>query len=161
MAVAMSRVPPLGMASRALTERFMMICSIIPASASMAGSPVPQRVSRVMCSPSTRSSILPTLAMILFRSRTLGCNFCFRLNMSNCRVRLDARRAAPETSLSGSARSPRSAQFSMSRSLWPWMMVRMLLKSWATPAASWPMESSFCEWRSCVSRFNRSVMSAP
>ena len=39
------------------------------------------------------------------------------------------------------------------------MAVRILLKSCATPPASEPMASIFCEWRSCSSSFLRSVMS--
>ena len=31
------------------------------------------------------------------------------------------------------------------------MTVRMLLKSCATPPASWPMASIFCDWRNCSS----------
>ena len=37
---------------------------------------------------------------------------------------------------------------------WPWMMVSMLLKSCATPAASWPMDSIFCACRNWLSRLN-------
>ena len=43
---------------------------------------------------------------------------------------------------------------------WPWMTVRMLLKSCATPAANWPTASSFCEWRSCFSRLRCSLTSS-
>ena len=37
------------------------------------------------------------------------------------------------------------------RLTYPMMAVSMLLKSWATPPASWPMASIFCDWRSCSS----------
>ncbi len=39
------------------------------------------------------------------------------------------------------------------------MLIRMLLKSCATPPASRPIASSFCDWRSCSSSARRSVMS--
>ena len=35
------------------------------------------------------------------------------------------------------------------------MTVSRLLKSWATPPASWPNASIFCDWRSCASSFLR------
>ena len=47
-----------------------------------------------------------------------------------------------------------------SREVWPWMTVRMLLKSCAMPPASCPTDSIFCACRNCASRFCRSVMSA-
>ena len=40
------------------------------------------------------------------------------------------------------------------------MTARMLLKSCATPPASWPMASIFCDWRNCSSSFLRSVRSS-
>ena len=48
----------------------------------------------------------------------------------------------------------------MNRTLSPmnWMGV---FSSCATPAASWPIDSSFCAWASCASRSRRSVVSAP
>ena len=46
-----------------------------------------------------------------------------------------------------------------SRSAAPMMLIRMLLKSCATPPASRPIASSFCDWRSCSSSARRSVMS--
>ncbi len=39
------------------------------------------------------------------------------------------------------------------------MLIRMLLKSCATPLASRPIASSFCDWRSCSSSARRSVTS--
>src|SRR5581483_11665748 len=39
------------------------------------------------------------------------------------------------------------------------MLIRMLLKSCATPPASCPIASSFCDWRSCASSARRSVTS--
>ena len=39
------------------------------------------------------------------------------------------------------------------------MLIRMLLKSCATPPARRPIASSFCDWRSCSSSGRRSVMS--
>ena len=61
---------------------------------------------------------------------------------------------------SPAARSRRSS------SLYPMITLSRLLKSWATPPASWPMASIFCDWRSWPSSFSsaaaarlRSVMS--
>ena len=41
----------------------------------------------------------------------------------------------------------------------PLITVSRLLKSWATPPASWPIASIFCDCRSCASRCVRSVTS--
>ena len=75
----------------------------------------------------------------------LGCITCLRLNMSNCRVKLAARSAAKETAcmevvIAGERSLPRHQQPGMAS----WMIViRMLLKSCATPAASCPTDSIF------------------
>ena len=42
----------------------------------------------------------------------------------------------------------------------PWMMVKILLMSCATPAANWPMDSIFWDCRNCASNASRAVMSS-
>ena len=73
-----------------------------------------------------------------------------RLNVSNCRVKPAARSAA--WVICCAERAPVSSRPDASNNeAWPWMTVRMLLKSCATPPASWPMASIFCDWRNCSS----------
>ena len=93
-----------------------------------------------------------------FRSSTFGWRTCRRLKARSCRVSdrgpvarlpdlLHAPCAAPDFSPSWLCRS----------SLYPLITVSRLLKSWATPPASRPTASIFCDWRSCSSSFLRSV----
>ena len=80
-------VPPPGIASRALTARFMMTCSIWPGSACTGARLGSRGGARVdMSSPIRRRSIGPVLATTSFRSSTCGCSTCWRLNASSWRV---------------------------------------------------------------------------
>jgi hypothetical protein len=90
------------------------------------------------------------LLMDWFKSRSRSCKTSGRLNNSNWRVR---RRRVER--LAG--RSPRPTPIArrkdcrrlFSKLACIWMTARMLLKSCATPPASWPMASIFCAWRNC------------
>ncbi len=86
--------PPFGMASRALTARFRITCSICPGSAFTAASLGSGKNSNSMCSPMRRGSILPISTTMAFNSITRGCKTCIRLNASNWRVMETARPAA-------------------------------------------------------------------
>ena len=93
------------------------------------------------------------------RSSTRGSSICWRLNSSSCRVSVPARWPAPWIS----ARRPRTGSPAgmppSSTSLYPMMTVSRLLKSWATPPASWPTASIFWACRNCSSSRRRSVTS--
>ena len=74
---------------------FMMICSIIPASATWtAGREEAKRVSKEMSAPRTRRSSLITLSMTSPRSRSLACFNSRRLKVRSCRVSFAALSAA-------------------------------------------------------------------
>ena len=82
--------------------------------------------------------------MSSLKSIALGAIACCRLKASSCRVRELPR----STSRSSSFREARVFGSSEASS---WIRprcirtaARMLLKSWATPPASWPMASIFC-----------------
>ena len=90
----MVRVPPLGMASRALTARLMRTCSIMPGSAWMAGRSGGGSAFEVDVFAQQARSILARLLDDLVEVESCGCIICLRLNMSNWRVRLAARSAA-------------------------------------------------------------------
>ncbi|MFT3916807.1 MAG: hypothetical protein QM704_22815 [Anaeromyxobacteraceae bacterium] len=62
-----------------------------------------------------------------------------------------ARRAVEVIASTASRSSVPGAVRSASTEASPMMPVRRLLKSWATPPASCPTASSFCDWRSCSS----------
>ncbi len=91
----MVRFPPFGMASRALTARFMMTCSICPGSAFTCASAGSRTVRNFMSSPIRRCNIFSILAITVFRSSTWGVSTCCRLKASSCRVRDAARSPAP------------------------------------------------------------------
>ena len=90
----MSSCPPLGMASRELTARFISTCSNMPRSALMEGRPGAKSTRKAMSSPKMRRSILPTLLTTSFKSATCKCSSCLRLKVINWRVRSLARLVA-------------------------------------------------------------------
>ena len=158
-AVAMVNSPSRGMASRAFTARFRRICSIMPKSPFTAGSSGAALNSSAMGAPRSRVSICVMPWTTVFRFGSCACICCLRLNASSWRVKLAARLAAALTCFNDSSASLPSTIAPRIMSVCPWMTARMLLKSWATPAASWPIDSIFCNWRSCSSSCLRSVMS--
>ena len=89
--VATINCPPCGMASRALTARFNITCSIIEGSASMAGASGACSATSEMFSPINRSSIRLIVVTVSPREMTLRCNTWRRLKVSNCFVKLAAR----------------------------------------------------------------------
>ena len=66
------RVPPIGMASRALTARFRRICSICPRSARTLLRSLGPCVISFTCSPIVRRSNVSTSLTVLLMSRTSG-----------------------------------------------------------------------------------------
>ena len=94
------------------------------------------------------------------RARTAaGCVAWRRLKASSCRVSPAPRCTDSLISVASSRAGSSGPSCIRSRSADPMMLMRMLLKSCATPPASRPMASSFCDCRSCSSRARRSVMS--
>ena len=68
--VSITSVPPLGMASRALTARLMTICSVMPESAAIRGRSGSHYARSVICSPSIRGSMPSRLCSSVFKSRS-------------------------------------------------------------------------------------------
>ncbi len=62
-----------------------------------------------------------------------------------------ARSAAFRISSTSSRRGSRRSKALSSISLQPLIVMRRVLRAWATPPASRPMASTFCHWRSCSS----------
>ena len=92
-AVSRMRRPPWGMASRALTARFMTTCSICPRSAFTRPSPGVGVVRSAMSSPIRRPSRSFMSVVTALRSRTTGSSTCLRLKARSWRVRSAARPA--------------------------------------------------------------------
>ena len=158
----MVSVPPSGMASRALTARFISTCSSWPRSALTCHRSASAWALQRMCSPSTRPIIRSKSRTTSPRSRILRSSICRRLNASSWRLSEAPCWAAfwmasrsSRVSLPGGRR--RRCRISEK----PRMAVRMLLKSWATPPASWPMLSIRCTCCSACSIRRRSVTSRP
>ena len=87
-------LPPVGMASRALTIRFMITCSIWPASPRVEPSAPASRVVSSMSSPISRCSICSSPAITALRLSTVGWMIWRRLNASSWLVSVAARSAA-------------------------------------------------------------------
>ena len=85
----MVRRPPLGMASRALTTRFINTWPIWLASAMMLWMLAERKVFMMISSPMRRDSILVMSSTMMFRLVTFISMTCLRLKASNCWVRLD------------------------------------------------------------------------
>ena len=106
-------------------------------------------VCTTMCSPSVRRSSRPVLATRSLRSETSGFSTCLREKASSWRVSSEAfwpaseMRCARLVMCGGTLSSSRMASALAST------MVRMLLKSCATPPVSWPTASIFCACMSC------------
>ena len=118
-----------------------------------------QVISNSISGPISRRSIVSMPPTTSPSANSCGRVAWRRLKASSCRVRPAPR----STDCLISATSPRAGSSRpssiSSRSAEPMMLIRMLLKSCATPPASRPMASSFCDCRSCSSRARRSVMS--
>ena len=72
---------------------------------------------------------------------------CLRQKVSIWRMSLAARSAAPQMFSSGRHSGEAGGLMASNNVALPCMTVKMLLKSWATPAANWPTASIFCAWR--------------
>src|SRR6266566_2936211 len=90
LAASMVSLPPCVIASRALTARLMMICSIWPGSALTTPRSGARNVVSRTSSPIRRLSSFSVPATVVFRSRALGWSTCWRLNASSWRVRAAA-----------------------------------------------------------------------
>ena len=109
LAVVMRRSPPVGMASRAFTARFISTCSIWIGSTRTLPRSGARLVARRMSSPISRRISFSMFSTTVFRSTSSGTITWRRLNASSCRVSHDARSAARAT-------SSRSARTGLSRS---------------------------------------------
>jgi len=142
--VRISSVPPSGMASRALTPRFMMICSSSARSASTGWRPDSTSTVRTMSSPSMRRSIAPISITTSFRSRGRGSFFFRRLTVRSWSVRPVARfTASPIISMSRFCGAS-SSRLSWANSEQTLTICSTLLKSWAMPPARRPTASIRC-----------------
>ena len=94
VAVLMVRVPPRGIASRALAARFIVTCSSWPWSALMVARPGVRMVRSSMSSPISRPIMLCMPRTTSFRSRMRGRITCPLLKARSCAVRSAARSAA-------------------------------------------------------------------
>ena len=153
-----------GIASRALTARFISTCSIWP----RIGADAPQRRRRAartsaMSSPIRRRSIALDVGDDLVQvEHAAAASTCLRLKASSCRVerrgalrrRCGSPRRRRARDRRGRQRVERAARCSRGST------VSRLLKSCATPPASWPTASIFCAWRSCSSSWRRSSTSS-
>ena len=151
--------PPSGMASRALTTRFMITCSSWLGSAFTL--PRSGRGTKTSCivSPSSRWSMACIPSTMPLRSSTLGASTCLRLKARSWRVSAAACWEASRIPSTFRRSGWSSGIFRRMRSLSPWITMRRLLKSWAMPPASWPTASIFWAWRSWSS-LSRSATSA-
>jgi hypothetical protein len=167
LAVSMVRVPPPGMASRAFTDRLTMTCSSCPGSKRASQRPGWSTIRNSTAVPTSLRSSFPVARTVSLTSSETSETSCFRAKVSSCRVSVRARPAAKAISSTTSASTGRFwPPSSLSDSAQPMITVSRLLKSWATPPASWPMASSLDAWwrldrsrsRSASARL-RSVMS--
>src|ERR1051326_1123817 len=104
-------------------------------------------------------SILSRLSTTSLRSMRRGSSTCLREKARSCRVSAAARRAALRISSRSSIWRVLPLNSAVRRSVYPTIAVRMLLKSCATPPASCPTASIFCDCSSCSSSRLRSVIS--
>src|ERR1700691_1686566 len=150
--------PPSGMASRALTTRLRMAFSSWLTSTNVGHRPLPSMVSTAIVSPTVRVSISDRLATNRFKSTCCGLRTCWRENASRRWVSEAARLAPCIAAAIGlpideaSAGPPRARRRSAESRL-PMTTVMRLLKSWAIPPASWPIDSIFwvCARMACAS----------
>ena len=96
-----------------------------------------------MSSPRIRASILVMLLTTSFMSRRRGCITWRRLKVNNWRVNPAARSAAWMICWDDRFEAGLKLPPAPSSDAWPWITVRILLKSCATPPASWPIASIF------------------
>ncbi len=157
--VRMLSVPPATMASRALTARLMITCSSWPWSTRTSPSSRPCTILRSIEAPISRRSRLESSASTSVIDSTFGCSVCWREKARSWRTRFAARLAFWRICMM-SAKDWSPGRWRISRrSQNPIIAVSRLLKSWATPPASWPTSSIFCDCRNCASSVFCSVMS--
>ena len=106
-----------------------------------------------MSSPISRRSIGSTPRTTRVQVEHLGLEHLLRLNASSCRVSRAARSRRVVRSPRASSRTARRVGQRVEREarVPAVMTVSRLLKSCATPPASWPTASIFCDCRSCAS----------
>ena len=89
--------PPWGIASRELTTRLTMTCSIWPGSAFTRPRSAAGTTASSTSSPMSRLSMGSMAVITAFRSSTCGCSTCLRLKARSCWVRAAARSAVVRT----------------------------------------------------------------
>ena len=142
----MDSVPPRGMASRALTERFITTCSIMPVSPWTPGVP---RAAEIRARWFRRAGVqhLGHVADDSRADRAAGLHDILAAEHEQLPREAGGAFGGEKNGLHGVEHSDGSDGLASSALEWPWMIVSMLLKSCATPAASWPTDSIFCDWR--------------
>ncbi|MCY1534850.1 hypothetical protein D9M68_702340 [compost metagenome] len=138
-------------ACTALVPRLSSTCPIWVGSAWMSGVPVAKLCTSCTCEGVAARSRLQDSARMSPTQTGLRCIGCCRLKASTWRTSSRPRRAAALISCRLSrAGAPGGRSWRASSAL-PRMAARMLLKSCATPPASVPSASIFCDWASCCS----------
>ena len=138
-------------ASRALTTRFMITCSRLPTSTLTLPSDGDSVSDSSRFSPTSRRIIVPMRCRTSLMSSTSGRTIFLRANASSCCVSAAPRFAASIAPARYSAAGDSGPASISASSMNPIIDVSRLLKSCATPPASLPMLSTFCDWRSCSS----------
>ncbi len=158
----MRRVPPAGIASRALMHRFRIAFSSWLGSHSVCHSPGAGVQATAIAEPAVRRISSSRPATRRLASVGSGSSVCWRENASRRWVRAAPRLAEAIAAAARRSSSPVRpwAMRACISSMAPMMPVSRLLKSWARPPVSWPTASIFCACRSRVSVFSRSAISA-
>ncbi len=156
----MVSLPPCGIASRALTTRFMRTCSSADGSAHTGCAPAASTVVTWMCSSSRRRSIFSMPETRWLRSTLRTAKDCARVNASSWRVSCAAREPARTISATSSRTGSPACRSPIASSAQVMMTDSTLLKSWATPAATLPIQSILWAWRSLSSSCRLAVMSS-
>ena len=113
----MCSVPPRGIASRALTARFITTCPIWAASLRNFFKSLANVNSNRISGPIKRRTRSCMFETVTFKSTVCVTVVCRRLNASSCWVRPEARSAARRISLAARSCSDRSGRISISSSL--------------------------------------------
>ena len=147
------------MASLALTTRFMITCSIWPLSIFTGNNLGSRIINNLTSSPIRRPIIFSISVIISFKFNIVGWIICLRLNASSWLVRWLPLSPAFLISSTGSYRGSSFSILICASWALPIIVVRMLLKSCATPPARTPIASIFWACRNCSFSLFSSVMS--
>ena len=147
------------MASRAFTTRFMITCSICRSSTRTGARSGPCSILSATLSVRSRLSRWVSSESVSCRLMTVGRSVCLREKARSCRTSAAARLAFWRICIRSPCSTSATSWRMSSRSQWPLMAVRRLLKSCATPPASWPTACIFWLCTNCASSVLSSVAS--